>query len=140
VPGQAACVPRGDLPLYLSTDYSDPLQLEFDPPIAHAGSVANRTYLYCAVYDNGSTPGSPAVKRQSTSPSPPLGLPFGGPCVDGELKCIGGPHQGTLCGGFDSICDSFSGAGDGDCDACPMRGGVTTKDEMFILLGNYFLP
>ena len=26
------------------------------------------------------------------------------------------------------------------CDACPMRGGVGTTDEMFILLGDYFIP
>ena len=32
-PGEPACVPRGDTPLYLSTDYTDPLQLVFDPPI-----------------------------------------------------------------------------------------------------------
>jgi hypothetical protein len=26
------------------------------------------------------------------------------------------------------------------CDACPLRGGVTTDDEMFILLGQYYCP
>ncbi len=142
VPGAAACVPRIDVPLYLSTDYADPLQLLFDPPISHSGglSVAARTYLFCSQYDNGSTPASPGVKRRSTSPSPPLGLPVGGPCSIGETQCIGGPNHGTLCSGIQSICDSSPGAGDGDCDACPMRGGLTTKDEMFILLGNYFIP
>ena len=30
--------------------------------------------------------------------------------------------------------------GDGECDACPLRGGVTTEDEMFILIGAYFTP
>ncbi len=28
----------------------------------------------------------------------------------------------------------------GDCDACPVLAGVTTEDEMFILLGAYYLP
>jgi len=135
------CTARVDLPMYVSTDYADPLQLEFDPPISHSGglSVADRTYLYCANYDNGSTPGSPPIKRQSTSVSPPLGLPFGGPCPDAELQCIG-PNEGTPCFGDDALCDSAPAAGDGDCDACPVRGGVTTTDEMFILLGDYFIP
>jgi hypothetical protein len=26
------------------------------------------------------------------------------------------------------------------CDACPLRGGVTTDDEMFVLLGIYYVP
>jgi hypothetical protein len=26
------------------------------------------------------------------------------------------------------------------CDACAIRGGVTTQDEMFILLGSYYIP
>ena len=28
----------------------------------------------------------------------------------------------------------------GVCDACPVRGGVTTEDEMFILTGSYYVP
>jgi len=30
--------------------------------------------------------------------------------------------------------------GDGACDACPVNGGTTTEDEMFILLGDYYIP
>ncbi|MCZ6570074.1 MAG: hypothetical protein O7B23_07945 [Deltaproteobacteria bacterium] len=30
--------------------------------------------------------------------------------------------------------------GRGDCDAYPVLGGVTTEDEMFMLLGGYDLP
>jgi hypothetical protein len=141
VPGDAACVPRGDTPIYVSVDYTDPLQLTFDPPVHHpvGSSVADRTYLYCSVFDNGSTPSSPAVKRYSTSPEPPLGFPFGGPCPVVETRCIGF-NEGALCSGFESTCESFPGADDGDCDACTLRGGVTTEDEMFILIGNYFIP
>jgi len=142
VPGEPACVPRGDLPLYLSTDYSDPLQLFFDPPITHTpgASVEDRSYLFCSVYDNGSGPGSPSVKRQSTTPEPPLPLQLGGPCDNDETACIDGPNKGVLCNANDSFCDSSPGAGDGDCDACPVEGGVTTGDEMFILIGSYFIP
>ena len=147
-PGQPACVARVDTPIYVSVEYTDPLQLTFDPPILHgtdftAPAIAARTYLYCSRYDNGATPASPAVKRQSTSPSPPVALPFGGPCPDIDLQCIGGPNQGTDCfypDDFLGTCESFPGAGDGDCDACPVKGGVTTEDEMFILLGNYYIP
>ena len=38
------------------------------------------------------------------------------------------------CNGNDAVCDS------GVCDACPVRGGVTTGDEMLILIGTYFVP
>ncbi|MCZ6712745.1 MAG: hypothetical protein O7B29_02260 [Deltaproteobacteria bacterium] len=140
VPGQPACVPKGSAPIYFSTQYSDPMQLKFDPPIAQSGSTANRSYLYCSLYDNGATPTSPAVKRQSTSPSPPLPFVPDGPCADSKVACLDGPQKGQLCGGSDSSCDSFPGAGDGVCDACPVRGGVTTEDEMFILIGSYYLP
>ena len=51
-----------------------------------------------------------------------------------------GPEKGQLCGGDDSFCDSAPGAGDGDCDACPLLGGLTTEDEMFIFLGGYYIP
>ena len=51
-----------------------------------------------------------------------------------------GPQKGELCNGNDEACDSQPGANDGDCDACPLKGGVTTEDEMFILIGGYFVP
>ena len=67
------------------------------------------------------------MKRKST-------LPVGAsPCTNEQLSCVGGERQGQLCGGVDANC----GAG-GVCDACAVRGGVTTEDEMLILLGNYY--
>jgi len=81
------------------------------------------------------------LKRQSTSPIP-TGLPFGGPCTDSVVTCANESRKGELCGGQpdpDAFCDTEPGAGDGDCDACPVRGGTTTEDEMFILLGDYYL-
>lgn len=138
--------PREDLTVYNSTEYADPQQLRFDPPMVIDGdTIADRTFYYCAHYDNGSGPTSPAVKLQSTSPNPPLGnlgLSLGGgPCEMDEVKCANaGPMRGELCGGDDSLCDSAPGAGDGSCDACNVKGGVTTEDEMFILLGDFFCP
>jgi hypothetical protein len=148
--------PRPDPPIYASTDYSDPLQLRFDPPVAYdAEDEEERTFLYCSRFDNGSTPDSPYVKRRSQSPMPP-GLPgvpplfpfeltpefvnlqgLGGPCPVEFTHCVAGPNRGLACGGDHSMC------GDPEnewCDACPARGGVTTEDEMFILLGSYFIP
>jgi cysteine-rich repeat protein len=155
-PGQAACVPRTDRePIYFSTQYTDPVQLMLDPPVAHDDpDPASRTYLYCSLYDNGEELNSRGemvhpVKLQSTSPEPPLvfGLPLGpgGPCPDAPgnpangVACLAGPLKGQPCFGVDSMCDSTPGAGDGRCDACRLRGGVTTEDEMFILLGNYYI-
>jgi hypothetical protein len=41
------------------------------------------------------------------------------------------------CGGDHSLCGEPENEW---CDACPARGGVTTEDEMFILMGSYFIP
>jgi cysteine-rich repeat protein len=136
------CVPRGDQPIYLSTQYNDPLQLYFDPPVQlDSSSTSNRRYLYCSLYDNGSTPTSPPLRRQSVNPA-------GGPgCTNSVVECYlehpiapGDPRLGLKCNGSDSACDSSPGAGDGVCDACPAVGGVTTEHEMFIQLGTYYRP
>ena len=39
---------------------------------------------------------------------------------------------------FDSTNVVARGEG-GTCDACPLGGGVTTEEEMFILLGSYYV-
>jgi cysteine-rich repeat protein len=142
-PGSPACVPGpAERLIYLSTEYADPVQLDFPTPsVLTDPAIAERTYLYCSLYDNGSTASSPSVKRRSTSPAPLLPLIPGGPCGDTTVACVNdGPRKGTLCGGSDSACDSTAGAGDGICDACPVRGGVTTEDEMLIMLGFYYVP
>jgi hypothetical protein len=129
------CPPNPGSPIYLSTQYNDPVQLIFDPPVALTSADATqRTYKFCSEYDNGFTNPS-EVKRQSTSPEPPLFLALGGPCSDAQRYCIGGDNHGALCGTNEGIC--FGG---GICDACAVRGGVTTEDEMFILLGAYYVP
>ena len=144
-PRQESCgEPRSDAPLYISTEYSDPLNLYFDPPLPLTSSDrVDRTFLYCSLYDNGSTPTSPPVKRQSTSVVPPLifgqEIPVGGPCPDTTVACFNGPNRGMLCGGDHSVCDSAPGFADGICDACPVLGGATTTDEMMLLQGGYFV-
>ena len=136
-----ACTPDARTPVALTTTYNDPVQYNFDTPVPlDAADVASRTLKYCSVYDNGLTdPGT--VKRQSTSPPTPLGnLAPGGPCKNTDVTCLNGPRKGQLCHGHNAECDSAANAGDGICDACPLRGGVTTEDEMFILLGDWYCP
>ncbi len=61
---------------------------------------------------------------------------FVGPCgCKPELRaCLGGPDQGMICGEDDSVC----GEG-GVCDACPVWGGITTEEEMFAILGAFYV-
>lgn len=129
--------------LYTSLIYNDPVVLRFDPPLNLTGPDVTRTFTYCALYDNGFTDPS-TVKRKSTSPLPPLAAPgFGGPCSV-PTNCVAGmlraPCSGRNQAQRDASCDSTPGAGDGFCDACLLTGGVTTGDEMFVLLGSYYTP
>ncbi len=132
--------------VYLSLIYNDPIVERFDPAMVFARpDQADRTLTYCALYDNGFT--DPAlVKLKSTSPPPPIPIPgVGGPCVE-PTHCTAPPEKaGAPCSGRtetkrNESCDSTPGAGDGVCDACTLRGGVTTEDEMFLLLGQYYVP
>jgi len=137
---QTASDPADGL-MYTSLIYNDPAVVHFDPPLTFAGSGVNRALTYCALYDNGFTDPS-TVKRKSASPPTPLGG-FGGPC-NTPTNCVSGKLR-AACTGLtqkqrDASCDSTPGAGDGSCDACPLTGGVTTEDEMFVLLGSYFKP
>jgi hypothetical protein len=135
----ADCAPESGPPMFTTTNYSDPEVLTFDPPVALDGADdSTRTYKFCSLYDNGADVPTD-VKRRSTSPPPPLFLAPGGPCGDDTVACLAGPQKGALCHGNDRVCDSAPGANDGVCDACPLLGGVTTEDEMFILLGFYYV-
>ena len=131
--------------LYVNFEYSDPLVMRFEPEwVFQPGTRADeRSFTYCALYDNGFTDSS-EVKRRSTSPPPPVSFPgIGGPCslpthcAEGLVRerCSGRTDRAR-----DASCDSSPDAGDGMCDACPVSGGVTTEDEMFLLLGLYYLP
>jgi hypothetical protein len=129
--------------LYTNFIYNDPVVVRFPEPIVISGAapIADRALTYCAHYDNGEDPNEQKVKRRSTSPPAGtiFGIPIGGPCAASKTRCIGGPQHDQLCNGDNTFCDSTAGAGDGDCDACPLTGGFRTKDEMFILFGNFWL-
>ncbi len=136
----------GDSLLYTNLVYNDPTVVIFDPPMelaGPAGSVAGRTLTYCALYDNGFSDPT-EVKRKSTSPPTPVGVPgrAGGPCIT-PTGCtaglIGAPCSGSNQVARNASCDTTVGAGDGECDACALGGGVTTEDEMFLLLGAYYV-
>jgi hypothetical protein len=108
----------------------------YDPPNDYSSAAeADRTFKACAVYDNGAD-NSLEVKRESTKPNTPACDFFRASCGcdAGDRVCLGGDNQGQACDGDDSVC----GEG-GLCDACPLLGGVTTDDEMFIPLGSYYI-
>jgi hypothetical protein len=146
-----ACVAEDTAPIFVTTEYNDPTVLPLKGQKMHvldSDDPADRRYKFCSIYDNGFTD-SDEVKRNSTSPVPPQFGNFapGGKCyypsgggniTDLGISCLNGPNKGQECFGEDALCDSAPSAGDGVCDACPLRGGVTTDDEMFIMLGNYY--
>jgi hypothetical protein len=128
--------------LYVSLTYNDPVVLRLADPLVFTSPLPDeRALTYCALYDNGFTDPT-AVKQRSTSPLPPPTLPIGGPCAI-PTNCTRGkvtePCSGVTDDERNRSCDSRDGAGDGLCDACPLLGGVTTEDEMFILLGQYYV-
>jgi len=127
-----------DEQIYINYTYDDPLTKVFDPPLAFdSPSTAGRTLTYCATYNNGVAPdGSPdpsSVRKRSVTPqNAALCYPLG--CTEGQ---IGAPCNGPT---DHASCDSSPGAGDGLCDACTITAGVSTEDEMFVLLGSYYYP
>ncbi len=125
--------PDGAL-IYESFVYSDPVVQEYDPPIVYdSPDPADRTLTYCAVYNNGVNPdGSPdprTVTKLSSMPARASCSPVA--CTEGQ---VGAACNGAADG---ASCDSSPGAGDGVCDACPITSGVTTENEMFIIIPFY---
>jgi len=53
---------------------------------------------------------------------------------------VGQPCQGANDRLRNASCDTSATAGDGVCDACPAIGGLTTEDEMLVMIGQYYLP
>jgi hypothetical protein len=123
--------------IYDSFVYNDPADLSFNPPLAFdSPDAAQRTLHYCSLYNNGvANDGSPdptAVTRASQVP------PQGFHCA--PTACVAGKVGAPCAGAADNhSCDSTPGANDGSCDACPITGGESTENEMFILIGSYFL-
>ena len=138
------CLPPERTPDYRSFTYQDPLYQRFDDSNVvrlDSSDPRERTYRYCAIFDNGAT-NPEEVRRHSTRAQSEACI-FGeraggiiGPCgCDPEFRaCYGGEDQGLACNGDDSVC----GEG-GVCDACPVWGGVTTEEEMFGILGAYYV-
>jgi len=127
-----SCAPEDGTPVLTTTDYANPAQVKFETPVVlDSDDPLARSYKFCARYDNGAADPS-EVRRRSNAPLRAT------VCKDAEIACLSGPKKGQKCGGSNAFCDSQPGAGDGVCDACPLRGGVTTDDEMFILLGSYY--
>ena len=131
--------PEGGL-IYENLVYNDPLNLYIDPPmVLDSDDEAERTLSYCAEYNNGvdedGNPDPTTVKRYSEIPQNSF---FVGGCV--PTHCWSG-NVGAPCGGVGdhATCDSSPGAGDGLCDACTVSGGVSTEDEMFLILGAYWV-
>jgi len=129
--------PQGNR-LYDTFVYSDPLIKPYQPPLYFGSpNPADRTLTFCATYNNGVAPdGSPdpaSVRSRSTTPSNGnLCQPVA--CSDG---LVGAPCSGPS---DHATCDSVPGADDGFCDACAITAGVTTEDEMFVLITSTFVP
>jgi hypothetical protein len=121
--------------------YNDPVKAVFDPPLAFDSSeAASRTIRYCATYENGIGPsGEPdpeTVTRASRIPASAVATI--GACT--PVACVAGRIAAPCYGvGDDATCDSEPGAGDGWCDACPITGGESTENEMFLLIGHYYI-
>ena len=145
------CVPPEREPDYISFDYADPLYQRFSGDAIMAFDSPkdeDRTFRYCSIYDNGES-NPEEVRRHSDRPEAETCefvdevamfanaldiLLFGCGCAPEERSCFGGPNEGMACNGDDSVC----GEG-GICDACPAGPGVTTEEEMLLLLGSYYI-
>lgn len=127
--------------IYENFIYNDPVKQFFSPELEFdSENPAERRIRYCATYNNGmnedGSPNTELVTRASRVP--PSALQTFGACE--PVACVSG-KIGAPCGGSDddAACDSSPGAGDGWCDACNITGGESTENEMFILIGQYFI-
>jgi hypothetical protein len=137
-----------DLPnserIYESFVYNDPLDKDYIPALAFdSADAAERQLTYCSLYNNGANAdGSPnieTVTRYSRLPQSVFQPGVPGKCS--PKACVAG-KVGAACNGIDddAACDSSPGAGDGWCDACAITGGESTENEMFILIGSFYVP
>ena len=135
--------PDGTL-LYENYNYNDPDVVLFDPPLEFdSEDPAERTLHFCATYNNGvSDDGSPDVELVTRDSRVPASARIPGvPGQCGPVACVNDGMVGEACNGEDddAACDSSPGAGDGDCDACPITGGESTENEMFLMIPAYFV-
>ncbi|MFM7140744.1 MAG: hypothetical protein ACKO2K_02350 [Alphaproteobacteria bacterium] len=134
-----------DLPdgrrIYESRIYNDPVDQKYDPPLEFdSPDPAQRRLRYCSFFNNGvAADGSPDVELVTRSSRVPVSAQQTlGRCR--PTACVAG-RVAAACNGSDddATCDSSPGAGDGDCDACALTAGESTENEMFILLGQFFM-
>lgn len=125
---------KGGDQLYETYTYDEPLNKYFDPPMVfNTVDLEERTLEYCATYNNGvNADGSFNLDKVTRASGRPVNAQ---PCV--PIACVAG-NIGAPCRGVDdnATCDSAPGAGDGWCDACAITAGITSDDEMFIILGS----
>jgi hypothetical protein len=128
--------------LYENFTYNDPAVARFDPPLAFdAADPAERTVQYCATFNNGvGADGSPDPETVTRASRIPESARIAGIGVCKPTACAAG-RVAAPCNGEDddAACDSTPGAGDGWCDACPLTGGESTENEMFLMLGSYYV-
>jgi hypothetical protein len=121
--------------IYQSFVYNDPVYQHFDPWLEFtAPDEASRTIEFCAEFNNGlredGTPDVDMVTRRSRMPPP------NATCT--PVACTAG-KVGEACS-TNEDCNSAPDATNGECDACPITTGVTTENEMFVLMPWYVLP
>lgn len=114
--------------IYENFVYNDPEYKRYDPWLEFPSTVqADRTLEFCATFNNGlnkdDSPNLELVTRASRMPERTSCVPIA--CVAGKVA--------AACR-VNTDCDSSPAAGDGDCDACPITGGTTTENEMFVLM------
>src|SRR5207249_10864389 len=135
-------LPRSDTSpcLYENFVYNDPPTTTFDPPLVF--NPGDKLH-YCALYNNGvagdgSSPDPTLVTRAShIPPNSPIHCP---PATTAHpWACVSGRMNPPAACTTDRDCDSVSGKNDGVCDACPIVGGESTENEMFIMIGQYFV-
>lgn len=136
-----ATAPDGTM-IYENFDFRDPVQARYEPPLEFDSPVeAARTVRYCATYNNGlNEDGSFNVETVTrASRVPESARRFLGACE--PVACVNDGMVGEPCRGeSDNVaCDSSAGAGDGFCDACPVTGGESTQNEMFVLFGAQYI-
>jgi hypothetical protein len=128
--------------VYDSFVYNDPVSQNFSTPLAFdSADPAQRTLHYCSFYNNGQAEdGSPDPEKVTRASRVPESAKLAGIGACSPIACAAG-NIGAPCNGSNdnATCDSSPGSGDGLCDACKITGGESTENEMFILIGSYYV-
>jgi hypothetical protein len=121
--------------IYESFVYNDPIYTHYEPWLEYPqADEASRTIEFCAEFNNGvkkdGSPDPQTVTRKSRMPPP------NATCT--PVACTAG-KVGAACRS-NADCDSAPAKQDGECDACPITSGLTTENEMFVLMPWYVMP